>query len=715
MLSRLFKEICAMDLNAINEEWFLGQLEATEIDVPELVLVLTKLARAERADEADAWGQLLFQKFAENDEIDQALLVLEWLATVRGSLGDGKSAVEKLLSKDRNALKMIEPAGFGGTIPVAECFRRLRHLRALKVGMLCHNATWGFGVIEHIDNFYQQLEIDFENKGDHEMAFSYAAEALEILDDDHLLAIKHNHPAELERMIKEEPAEVVRATLRSYGNMPVVRLQETLSPAIIPEAGWKKFWDTARGELKNDASVEIPKKRTENIILHKKAMAYDDEWFGLIAQDNDIGGLFDRFKEILEKNIKTSSDFARETLANRLSFIIKGAPSGRPEWKAEGFIYARMFGIEPVGLDTAKLIHDLIDGDLVTTLDRLHSRQLQTLLTILIENDRDAVVGTLSEVIPVVSHPVLNEVMSALIANGAEEEVHAIMGAAVARRTASAPMLLWCQRSTELIQKWNLISKGDLAFRIQEVLEVNSAGAMLRAQNQLRERFQQEDWLHDVMGSMSEQQRRDFLRRINEGQGWDALDRKSVIAKVLRKFPELQDIILPSKNLNVPKKEIPFTSSRSYTNRQKQLERIMTVDIPENSKEIEMARSHGDLRENAEFKYAKERQGLLMAQGAQLAEDLEKIKPTDFAGVPLDEVAMGTGVELAYASGMTETYFILGAWDQDEELSIISSETRLAKALIGHKAGDMVAIPAGECELKAILPLSDAVKTWIKG
>jgi transcription elongation GreA/GreB family factor/tetratricopeptide (TPR) repeat protein len=704
-----------MDLNAINEEWFLGQLEATEIDVPELVLVLTKLARAERADEADAWAQLLFQKFAENDEIDQALLVLEWLATVRGSLGDGKSAVEKLLSKDRNALKMIEPAGFGGTIPVAECFRRLRHLRALKVGMLCHNATWGFGVIEHIDNFYQQLEIDFENKGDHEMAFSYAAEALEILDDDHLLAIKHNHPAELERMIKEEPAEVVRATLRSYGNMPVVRLQETLSPAIIPEAGWKKFWDTARGELKNDASVEIPKKRTENIILHKKAMAYDDEWFGLIAQDNDIGGLFDRFKEILEKNIKTSSDFARETLANRLSFIIKGAPSGRPEWKAEGFIYARMFGIEPVGLDTAKLIHDLIDGDLVTTLDRLHSRQLQTLLTILIENDRDAVVGTLSEVIPVVSHPVLNEVMSALIANGAEEEVHAIMGAAVARRTASAPMLLWCQRSTELIQKWNLISKGDLAFRIQEVLEVNSAGAMLRAQNQLRERFQQEDWLHDVMGSMSEQQRRDFLRRINEGQGWDALDRKSVIAKVLRKFPELQDIILPSKNLNVPKKEIPFTSSRSYTNRQKQLERIMTVDIPENSKEIEMARSHGDLRENAEFKYAKERQGLLMAQGAQLAEDLEKIKPTDFAGVPLDEVAMGTGVELAYASGMTETYFILGAWDQDEELSIISSETRLAKALIGHKAGDMVAIPAGECELKAILPLSDAVKTWIKG
>ncbi len=276
-------------------------------------------------------------------------------------------------------------------------------------------------------------------------------------------------------------------------------------------------------------------------------------------------------------------------------------------------------------------------------------------------------------------------------------------------------MLLWCQRSTELINKWNLISKGDLAFRIQEVLESNCAGAMLRAQNQLRERFQQEEWLHDVMDAMTGQQRRDFLRRINEGQGWDILDRKSVIAKVLRKYSELQDIILPSKGSALPKKVVPFTSTRSYEARQRHLEKIMTVEIPENSKEIEVARSHGDLRENAEFKYAKERQGLLMAQGAQMAEDLETVKPTDFADVPLDEVAMGTGVELVYADGTTETYYILGAWDQDEDLSIVSSETRLAQALIGHKPGDTVKLPAGECELKAILPLSAEVRAWIRG
>ncbi len=703
-----------MDLNAINEEWFLGQLEAAEMDVAGLVSVFTEMDKAERGEEADGWAKVLFQKCAEGSDIDQTLLVLEWLATVRKSVEDVKSSVEKLLSRDQNALKMVEPAGFGGRMPVAECFKRLRHLRSLKTGMLCYNATWGFGIVEHIDYFYRNIEIDFERKGEHEMAFSYAVEALETLAEDHILAIKHNQPAELERLIKEDPAEVVRITLRSYGPMSVTRLQETLEPSIIQDNGWKKFWAAARRELKNDAAVEIPKKRSENIVLHKDVVDYDDDWFSRIVQERDIEGLFERFKEILEKKIDTSSEAAREALANRLSFIIKGAPSARPEWKAEGLIYARTFDIEPGGLDTAKLIRDLVAGDLVATLDRLPSRQLQTLLTILIENDKEAVVATLSEVVPVVSHPVLNEVMAALIANGAEEDVRGIMATAVARRTASAPMLLWCQRSPELVDKWQLISKGDLAFRIQEVLEVNSSGAMLRAQNQLRERFQQEEWLHDVMGSMTGQQRRDFLRRTNEGQGWDVLDRKSVIAKVLRKFPELQDIILPPKN-SAPKKEIPFTSNRSYVERQKQLERIMTVEIPENSKEIEVARSYGDLRENAEFKYAKERQGLLMAQGAQLAEDLEKVKPSNFDGVALDQVARGTGVELAYPGGAMETFYILGAWDQDEILSIISSETALAKALIGHKVGDQVEIPAGECELKAILPLSDGVKDWING
>ncbi len=703
-----------MDLESINEEWIVGLADG-DIDQDELFTALNGLVKAGRGVEATSGARQLFEKLSEEEKADGALVVMAWLAA-QGRIEDVPETIKKLFSKDRNVVRMIEPAGFDGSYPPLTALERMKFLRSLETGLLCYNETWGFGVIEDIDHFYGELEIDFSMKGDHEMAFSYAAEALELISDDHILAIKHNNPEELDRMIKEEPAEVVKAALRSYGSMSVTRLMEKMVPSILPEAGWKKFWEGARKALKEDASVEIPKKRSDNIVFHKNGLSYDDEWFELIANERDIESLFERFNEIIEKKLDISSEYAQETLANRLSFIIKGAPSARPEWKAQGFIFARQFSIEPTGLDTDKLIHDLIAGDLISTLDRLPSRQLQALLGILIENDKEAVIGTLSTVIPVVSHPVLNEIMAALIANDAEDDVRELMSSAVARRTASAPMLLWCQRSTDKVEEWDLISKGDLAFRIQEVLEVNGAGAMLRAQNQLRERFQTEEWLHDVMDDMTEQQRRDFMRRTHEGHGWDQLDRKSVEAKMLRKYPELQDIILPTGGQAATKRDVPMTSNRSYHERQKQLERIMTVEIPENSKEIEVARSYGDLRENAEFKYAKERQGLLMAQGAQLAEDLENVKPTDFADAPTNVVGAGVGVELSYAeTGAVETYYILGMWDQDEALNIISSQTRLAKALSGHAAGDTVEIPAGECTIKSILPLPEGIRSWIAG
>jgi transcription elongation GreA/GreB family factor len=706
-----------MDLEAVNEEWFAGQLAGETVHAGELLTVLKALCAAERQSEASAMAQRLYDKLADAGDFDQALKVLHWQATTLNGVPDLKKVLKKLFADDRKQQKLIEPAGFGEGLPVDSCFKRLEHLRRLKEGLIVYNSTWGVGTVERVDYFYQQLEIDFEGKGEHELAFNYAAEALEILDEEHLLYIKFKEPARMQEMLKKQPAEVVKKALACYGPMPITRLQETLSPSLIPESGWKRFWDAARKELKEDAMIEIPKKRSDPIILYKEALAFDDSWFAAhIEGENDIETLFERFKEIRDRGMDTTTEVALEALSNRLAFIINGAPSAHPEWKAEGMIYARLFDIEPEGLDVSALIRDLVAGDLVSTLDRLPGRQLQMLLGLLLEMDREAVLERLVEVIPVVSHPVLNELLASMLDNGAEEVVRSMFIDAVGRRKASAPMLLWCQRSPDWINKWGLISKGDLAFRVQEILEVNLAGAMLRAQNQLRDRFSQEEWLHDVMDDMTEQQRRDFLRRTNEGAGWDALDRKSVVAKILRKYPELQDVILSGNRSNAaPRKETVYTSTRSYAEKQRQLEKIMKVDIPENSKEIELARSYGDLRENAEFKYAKERQGLLMAQGAQLAEDLAAVKPSDFDDVSLDEVAMGTGVELVYADGTSDIYYILGAWDQREELAIISSETRLARALIGHVAGEVVEIPSGTCTIKAILPLSDEVRRWVTG
>ena len=697
----------------IGEEWFLERLEAADREVDVLIETFDALASDGKAEEADEWSGMLFRRLAEEGRPDEALTVLEWMAG-RGTPEDPATATKTLFSGDRNATKMVEAVGFGSGTPAVESIRRLRRLRGLKNGTLCYNATWGFGVVQDVDYFYKNLEIEFDRKGEHEMSFSYAAEALEALDDEHVLAVKHKRPEEMAALLKDRPGEVVRMALRSYGPMPVERLRAALSPSIVPEKSWKRFWDQARRELKEDATVEIPRKRSENVTLLAKARSYDDAWFSELRKERDIEVLFERFGKILEKGIDHDSETARAALANRLAFIVNGAPSGRPEWKAEGFVFARLLGVEPEGVDSSATLRGLIGEKMIEMLERLPPRHLSPLFSVLLGNDRESVIAALSEIVPKVGSSVLNEVAAALIDAGAEEAFRCIMASALAKRTASAPMLLWCQRSAGLMEKWNLITNAELAFRIQEVLEEPASGATLRAQNRLRERFRQESWLNEALGGMTPQQRRDFLRRIHDGRGWELLDRKSVIAKVLRTYPELQDIVVGNRDASASKRpRAQLTSERSYVERQRELERVVKIEIPENSKEIELARSYGDLRENAEFKYAKERQGLLMARQTQLVDELEQVKPTDFSGIPTDEVAMGTGVKLRYPDGSTEIFYVLGVWDQDDALGIVSSETRLAQSLMGGEAGDRVTIPSGECEIVEVLPLSEEVGEWI--
>ena len=699
--------------NLINNEWLENQKNSDCLDLKLLEENLKNISDQPISSQNLDSANELIDFFIEKKRLQDAVLILQWIANHPCDKDDIIVKLKYIFESDKNSQKLIKPSGFENDEPLNTSFAKLNYLQGLNEGALCYHETWGFGIISEIDYFYNELIIDFDKKTDHVIAFNYAVESLSILDKDHILSIRNNNPDYLNDLIKKDPGEVVKLSLKSYGNMTVSRLMDRLVPAIVSEDDWKRFWDSARKKLKTDASIEIPKKRSDIIeFIEGISSDYDDDWFKKLENENNIEKLFEKFKDVIDKKINTNSEIITQILGERLAYIIKGAPSSKPEWKAEGFIYARIFNINPKGLDVDKILHQLIENELSLIFEKLPSRQLETLLSILIENDKEALLVRLKKIIQSVGFSVLNEIFNSLRKYDAENEVIEILSSSLARRKASASMLLWCVKSENLLNEWNMISKCDLAFRIQECLELNLSGILLRSQNQLRDKFQQQDWLYDSLQDMTDQQRRDFMRRINEGQGWDVLDRKSLIAKILRKYDELQDIITPSTS-NAPKKEIPFTSSRSFRERQKQLEKIMKIDIPENSKEIEIARSYGDLRENAEFKYAKERQGLLMAQGAKLAEDLEVVKPTDFNDVKTDQINVGTGVKLKFDSGIETTYFILGVWDQDDELNIISSETKLAKLLLGLSIGNSVHLPDGNAVVDDIISLSSDIKSWI--
>ncbi|MFA5687942.1 MAG: GreA/GreB family elongation factor [Kiritimatiellales bacterium] len=707
---------------ALTEEELLTLLEADPVPAEELVEEFDALAADGKEVRALEWADVAKDALMYRKLFDEAIVVYEWAALRQEtSIAAAQKALLDMFNANRKEQKFIEPA-FAKASSTEEAFSRLKHLRTLKKGKLCYSKTWGFGVVSRVDPFYQKLEVTFEKKGEHELAFSYAAAALDVLTEDHLLAIRHNRPDEFLRLLKENPAEVIRITLRSYGPQPITGIQDHFVPDILAtEAEWKKFWDTARRDLKNDPLVEIPAKRTDPLRLRRKAKSYNEAWFDKFKNERDVPSLFSKFDEIQNQQFPAFEPFMQDAIADRLGFAIKGGTLNQPGWIARALVYSGQFHIEPAGVDHLAELKKLAEcEELPVLLEELPARFVHAFINLLF-TATEAAKGVLLRRLPELGFAALNETMEVLIRSGAGEELSGRIRDTVRKRECTPALLLWILRNEDRTAGWNLTDRADLALQTVELIEQEHSGAALRAQNQLREQIENTAVLKTVLAEMNDSQRRDFMRRISESPVWSKLDRQSLQAKMIKLSPDLHEVVLKKNSGTAPKeKKKRITSYRTYNQRKHHFEVILKKEILENSREIELARSYGDLRENAEYKYAKEKQRLLGLQAEELQNALDEVRPTDFAGFPADAAGIATGVELAYAGGRRETWFILGEWDQNEPLGIISCQTGMAQALIGKKPGSCVTVPSAEketveAEIIAVTPLPEHIKEWING
>src|SRR5437773_9071478 len=139
--------------------------------------------------------------------------------------------------------------------------------------------------------------------------------------------------------------------------------------------------------------------------------------------------------------------------------------------------------------------------------------------------------------------------------------------------------------------------------------------------------------------------------------------------------------------------------------RKAEYEELVKKKIPENIKEIALARSYGDVSENFEYKAAKQMQAVLARQRAELEQALQNARGTSFENPDTSHVSIGTVVTVRdKSSKKQETYTILGAWDGDPDRHIISYQTAIGQALLGKKAGGGATLPNGDVEIVAIEP-----------
>lgn len=148
--------------------------------------------------------------------------------------------------------------------------------------------------------------------------------------------------------------------------------------------------------------------------------------------------------------------------------------------------------------------------------------------------------------------------------------------------------------------------------------------------------------------------------------------------------------------------KIPITRA-GFARLKRELEVVKTVSIPQNTKDIEIARGHGDLSENAEYSAAKERQSFLHGKMQELENNLAMSNVIDLKNLTCERVVFGSTVAIEeIATGKVITYQLLGPLESDLERDRISVTSPIGKALIGKRVGDEVIVktPGGVREFE---------------
>ena len=139
------------------------------------------------------------------------------------------------------------------------------------------------------------------------------------------------------------------------------------------------------------------------------------------------------------------------------------------------------------------------------------------------------------------------------------------------------------------------------------------------------------------------------------------------------------------------------------------LERELKVELP---KEIQKAREYGDLRENAEYKAAKERQGIVNAQIAMLKKRMGEISLMNMDRIPHDKAGFGSTVHLRSNSGDVIVYQLVMPEDADVEKGLISTSSPIGRAILNKEEGDTIKVttPNGtrHFELLKLITVHDA-------
>ncbi len=578
-------------------------------------------------------------------------------------------------------------------------------LEAMEPGSYGIHRSWGFGQIKSYDESSQKLIIDFNNKKGHPMDPAFCIGTLQILPANHLLVRKQTEPAVIAKLIAEDPAQLLVDGLQAYPNNAATAIEIEITLAqVVGDEKFKKWWSAAKKAIAKDPRIAVPAKKTECYVLREVPVSAEDE---IIEQFN--GTRSARRRIALAEDLVAAS--GSKEVKGDLNVILAGLSESVKE-SNQLDAAERLYGAfvrdalaKQVGVDPATLVPsqaELIGNtrDLVSIAEKIPVQFQGRFLDLVKDTHpieyRDAAFTLLKTS----QGKFTTECINFLVEHGHSDELAASLKRWQIEQNLRAPVLLWIvknRHSKKFAKLLNDLITPRLLSAVFFAIDYEALQAASARRIPLGDILSEDtDLIADLLSTADPETARDLANALMLNQGFEELTKKSLLARFIKIFPGIQSIV--AKDAESTEEQI-LVSRESYEIKRVEYETIVSKKIPENSKAIATAREHGDLKENSEYKMAKQDQTILMAQKSQLERELSRARITDFKEATVEQVSVGSVIEVSVTStGKTAKYTLLGAWDSVPEKNILAYKTPLGLGLLGKKVGDSVKVKIGTSE-----------------
>jgi transcription elongation GreA/GreB family factor len=569
-------------------------------------------------------------------------------------------------------------------------------LQQLQPGTYVVHKSWGFGQVDSLNFLVSQMTINFKTKKGHTMQLQYAAESLQAITDEHILAQKAADLATVKARAKNDPVGLVRTILTSLGGQATQdQIAQTLVPDVFSEGEFKKWWENTKKALKKDGHFAVPGKKSEPYEMREAVVSHADQYLASFTNARQLKDQLTALDQIL-KNLGEFSD--PTVLAPVVTTAEDQARKNQrlnPAYALE-LLLTRDELVEKVptlarGADAPTVRQFLTDEKrrLATLIGDLPAVKQKRALSEIPAAFGDDWPTIALDLVTRGSTRVVSEAARLLQEKGQLDALLNGLDKYIREHSMTSETLIWLCKERE----------GPFADLMNPRLLSAIVGALERDQFDETKRdrrlhdllLNDKELLTDLIAAATHEELRDAMQKLMRTPVFEELNKRSLLGRIIRLYPEMQALVTGESDT---KQETLIVSWESLEKRKADYDELVNKKIPENVKEISIARSYGDLRENFEFKAAKEMQRVLGRRRSETERDLSLARGTDFSNADINTVSIGTIVTLKeLTDGRIDVYSILGAWDGDPEKGIVSYQSALAQSLIGHKVGEQVNAP----------------------